>query len=242
MKFNKNKMVSPQITSIGDSGLIVVFGEKFSIELNKKALALDFELNKDLPEGVLETIPTLVSLMVRFDPLTVSYQFLRDYIDALLESNLNVDLSGGRSFVIPAVYGGNEGPELDEVADIMQIRPDQVISGHSESEQQVMMLGFSAGCSYCGLLPPIWDIPRGKKINPSVPGGSLLIALRQTVFPASNMPTGWRRIGQSPCLTFDLGKDPNFLLKPGDKIRFEQISSAKAQSIAHDKLWETLEK
>ena len=72
MKFNKNKMVSPQITSIGDSGLIVVFGEKFSIELNKKALALDFELNKDLPEGVLEIIPTLVSVMVRFDPLTVS--------------------------------------------------------------------------------------------------------------------------------------------------------------------------
>ena len=163
-------------------------------------------------------------------------------MEALLESDLNIEISGGRSFVIPAVYGGKEGPELDEVADLMQIRPDQVISGHSDSKQHVMMLGFSAGCSYCGLLPPIWDIPRGKKINPSVPGGSLLIALRQTVFPASNMPTGWRRIGQSPCLTFDLGKDPNFLLKPGDEVRFEQISSAKAQSISHDKLWETLER
>ena len=242
MKFNKNKRVFPQISSIGDSGLIVVFGEKFSIKSNKKALALDFEINKVLPEGILETIPTLVSLMVRFDPLTVSYDSLKDYIYALLECDLNLNVSIGRSFVIPAVYGGSEGPELDEVADLMQIRSDQVISGHTGSKQRVMMLGFSAGCSYCGLLPPIWDIPRGKKINPSVPGGSLLIALRQTVFPASNMPTGWRRIGQSPCLTFNLVKDPNFLLKPGDEIRFEQISSAKAESISHDKLWETFEK
>ena len=105
-----------------------------------------------------------------------------------------------------------------------------------------MMLGFGAGCSYCGLLPQVWNIPRGEKVKPSVPGGSLLIALRQTVFPATPMPTGWRRIGTSPCLTFNLNKEPKFLLNAGDSIRFEQVSKNKARSISDDILWETFEK
>ena len=239
----KNKIENyPKIASIGDSGLLVTFGKKFSLDLNEKALALDAELNKCLPRGVQETIPTLMSLMVRFDPFSISFGSLKECIETILNTDFSANLTIGRSFVVPAVYGGCEGPELDEVADLMQIRSDQVVSGHSESKQRVMMLGFAAGCSYCGLLPPIWDIPRGKKIKASVPGGSLLIALRQTVFPASSMPTGWRRIGKSPCLSFSLDKDPNFLLKPGDQIRFEQVSSVKARSISYDKLWETFEK
>lgn len=236
----KNKTF-PKISPLGDKGLIVQFGDHFDINLNKKALALDFLINKSLPVGVIETAPTLISLMVRFNPLETTYEFVTEKILILLESDLESLKHNGRLFVIPAVYGDEDGPDLDEVADLMTMSPDQVISSHSECEQQVMMLGFGVGCSYCGLLPPVWNIPRGNKIKPSVPGGSLLIALRQTVFPSTSMPTGWRQIGKSPCLTFDLNRAPNFLLNAGDKIRFEKISKNKAKSIPHDLLWETFE-
>ena len=241
MNIKQKSITFPKISPLGDKGLIVEFGDHFDINLNKKALALDFILNKSLPYGVTETAPTLISLMVRFNPFETTYEFVAEKILFLLESDLDISANNGRLFIIPAVYGEEDGQDLDEVADLMEMSADQVISNHLECEQQVMMLGFGAGCSYCGLLPPIWDIPRGDKIKPSVPGGSLLIALRQTVFPSTSMPTGWRQIGKSPCLTFDLDKSPNFLLNAGDRIRFEKVSKSRAKLIPHDTLWETFE-
>ena len=241
MNIKQKNIVFPKISSLGDKALIVEFGDHFDVNLNKKALALDFILNEALPYGITETAPTLISLMVRFNPMKITYKSVREKILSLLEGDLDVSTNKGRLFVIPAVYGADDGPDLDEVADLMKMAPDQVISSHTDHEQQVMMLGFGAGCSYCGLLPPVWDIPRGNRITPSVPAGSLLIALRQTVFPSTSMPTGWRRIGTSPCRTFDLNRDPKFLLNAGDRIRFEKVSKNKAKSIPHDTLWETFE-
>jgi KipI family sensor histidine kinase inhibitor len=238
----KKDIVFPRISPLGDKGLLIEFGNHFEISSNKKALALDFLINNSLPKGVQETTPTLISLMVRFNPLEITYGHLKEKILFFLEKDLETPTHLGRSFVIPAVYGGDDGPDLEEISDLMGLRSDQVVSSHTESQQQVMMLGFGAGCSYCGLLPQVWNIPRGEKVKPSVPGGSLLIALRQTVFPATPMPTGWRRIGTSPCLTFNLNKEPKFLLNAGDSIRFEQVSKNKARSISDDILWETFEK
>ena len=41
------------------------------------------------------------------------------------------------------------------------------------------------------------------------------------------MPSGWHLLGRTPVRTFDLRRDPPFLLAPGDRIRFTAISAAE---------------
>jgi hypothetical protein len=40
------------------------------------------------------------------------------------------------------------------------------------------------------------------------------------------MPSGWHLLGRTPARTFDLRREPPFLLAPGDRIRFTAISAA----------------
>ena len=132
MNIKQKSITFPKISPLGDKGLIVEFGDHFDINLNKKALALDFILNKSLPYGVTETAPTLISLMVRFNPFETTYEFVAEKILFLLESDLDISANNGRLFIIPAVYGEEDGPDLDEVADLMEMSADQVISNHLE--------------------------------------------------------------------------------------------------------------
>jgi KipI family sensor histidine kinase inhibitor len=230
-------MKFPRIHPLGDSAMLVQFDDVFSMEANAKALALDRVLSANMPMGVVELVPTIASLMIRFDPLETSYLALQEICQEAIAGGLEGEHQDNRTFIVPAIYGGQDGPDLAEVADLMGVSDDQAIASHSETTLQVMMLGFAPGCSYLGLLSEAWNIPRGTKINPQVPAGALLVALRQVVFPGAPMPTGWRQIGRAPVKTFDVARDPVFALSSGDKIRFEPISVKKAAFVDDSLLW-----
>ena len=42
MNIKQKNIIFPKISSLGDKALIVEFGDHFDVNLNKKALALDF--------------------------------------------------------------------------------------------------------------------------------------------------------------------------------------------------------
>lgn len=213
----------------GDSGLIVAFGDRLDERVNNAVLAFDARLRRAALDGVTETVPTIASVLISFDPLALPLDRLEGEIDALLAEAdwLSAPPPEGRKrWRIPALYGGAAGPDLAETADLVGVGEAELIDEHAASIQRVLMLGFAPGFSYLGRLPERWDLPRLDKPKPQVPPGSLSVAVRQSTFTATTIPTGWRTIARSPFLAFDLARDPAFLLEPGDEVSFEPITQA----------------
>jgi len=124
---------------------------------------------------------------------------------------------------IPVRYGGEAGPDLEDVARRTGLEPRQVIERHAGAVYQVRFLGFTPGFAYLGPLDPSLVCPRLESPRRSVPAGSVAIAADQTaVYPAST-PGGWRLIGRTGAVLFDPARDPMSLLAIGDRVRFEPL-------------------
>jgi KipI family sensor histidine kinase inhibitor len=129
-----------------------------------------------------------------------------------------------RLVTIPVRYGGPDGPDLDDVARLTGLPPDEVIARHAGLTYEVRFLGFTPGFAYLGPLDPRLVCPRLDRPRRSVPAGSVAIAADQTaVYPAST-PGGWRLLGRTERVLFDPSRDPMSLLTIGDRVRFEPLT------------------
>ncbi len=217
----------PSIVPAGDSAALIRFGSELDFDTNAAVLEFDQYLSASCIDGVTETSPALVSLLVRFDPLKIPYREL----DAQLQKLLAVKdwlrapvIKDPAHWKIPVCYGGETGEDLTEVAQMLGLSEADTIDQHSESLLRVLTLGFAPGCAYLGMLPPQWNIPRLKVIKPRVPSGAILVALRQTVMPSAAMPTGWRCIGCTPMNNFHAQNLPPVFVKHGDTVQYTPVT------------------
>lgn len=226
--------VTPSIVVTGDCAVTVVFGHDLDLELNDQVLALDRSLVDDPIPGVLETVPGLATLLVRFHPSDIDRASLAELIEERLAGAAKSQDPEGqqRRWRIPAIYGGAHGPDLGSVADFLSLSEDEVIEAHASLQLRVLMLGFAPGFAYLGLADPMWDIPRLPEVTPQVPAGAILVAARQTALSATPIPTGWRQLARTPFRSFDPEAPDPFRLRPGDLVEFEPVTSAEYRRLA----------
>lgn len=224
---------SAKFLPFGDSALVVEVGDKISLEINEKVIALCKAISEAKIRGVEELVPTYRSLLIRYDPLKTTYEQLayqiRD-IEKLLEKRSI--LKEGKKVIIPVSYGGEFGPDIKYVAKYHGLSEEQVIRLHSEREYRVYMIGFVAGFPYMGQVPDEIATPRLETPRLKVPPGSVGIAENQTGIYPCEAPGGWRIIGRTPIKLFDPFQKPPSLLRPGDKVKFKPISKETFKAMA----------
>ena len=87
---------------------------------------------------------------------------------------------------IPVLYGGEWGPDLDDIAAFAALSSEQTVTLHASTRYRVYMLGFSPGFPYLGLVSTRLAIPRLSTPRTKVPAGSVGIADRQTgIYPTT---------------------------------------------------------
>lgn len=214
-----------RFSPLGDSTLLVIFGDDAdpaTNELVRRAAAL---LEDSPPHGSVEIVPAINSLAIAYDPLVVRHLELTREVSALLQARSDADvLPPGRTVEIPVVYGGDFGPDLQDVAAHNGLSEEEVIAIHAEPGYLVYMIGFTPGFPYLGGMSERIATPRLASPRPAVPSGSVGIAGSQTgVYPQAT-PGGWRLIGRTPLALFDPAGDPPALLAGGDKVRFRPIA------------------
>jgi len=214
-----------KIYSLGEGCLGVYFEPKISREVNRKVMVLDQKL-KELP-GILETVPTYSALAVYFDPGEISFRDLKNLVERLVY-NIKEDVGTAttRLYRIPVAYGGEFGPDLEEVAKVNNLTPAEVVAIHTQNRYYIYMLGFTPGFPYLGGLDPRIAAPRKTSPRPRVEAGSVGIAGMQTgIYPVAS-PGGWQIIGRTPIRLFDPENlDAPFFLEPGGEIEFYAISA-----------------
>ncbi len=215
----------PLIVPLGDSALLVRFGDSLDEAANRAAIAFAQRLAAAALTQVLETVPSLVSVLVRFDPALTDGDRLAAELRLLLAAEVDLNGDINRRHTVPVEFGGAAGPDLDEVAAAMGMRPRAFILAHNAGLLRVLAIGFAPGFAYCGFHPEQLRVPRRKEVRQRVPAGSILFAAGQTAIAATDIPTGWNVIGRSPLINFNPAAEPPVRLQPGDMVRFEAISA-----------------
>ena len=213
----------PRFLLSGDTALVVELGDEISPEVNRRVRDLAVALESaDLP-GVYDYLPTYRSLLVYYDPVATSLDELKLGIERLDDSTGERDPSNPIVVHLPTLYGGDNGPDLEFVAENAGISVDEVIAIHSGTDYLVYMMGFSPGFAYLGGLSEKLVTPRLSSPRTDIPAGSVGIAEAQTgVYPMSS-PGGWRLIGRTPVRLFDPMREPPVLMNAGDFVRFTPI-------------------
>lgn len=217
----------------GDHAIMMEFGTEIDLNIQQNIQVVAALLDEVQPEWMVEYIPAFTTMTICYDPLSVSqlskerclpYDFVREQVVKLMEG-LTTDLSSeSRVVEIPVCYGGEFGPDLEEVARINSLTCDEVIKIHSKGEYVVYMIGFAPGFPFIGGMPETIAAPRKETPRLKIPAGSVGIAGKQTgVYPIET-PGGWQLIGRTPLKLFCPEAEQPSLLQAGDRIIFKPIS------------------
>ena len=220
----------PIFLPAGDTALVVQYGETVDARINRRVRQLAAALRSTAPDGIVDLVPTMRSLMIHYDPLVLSQAAL---IDAVMPLTGVVDdfEESVRRWRIPVCYEGSCAPDMAAVADAAGVSPREVVRQHTSVELEVFMMGFLPGFPYLGLLPEIFDLPRRVEPRVRVPPRSISVAARQTTVYTIESPGGWHLIGQTPVEFYDGRRPEPILVTAGDRVQFEAVSFEDYQAI-----------
>jgi len=206
-----------------DQAMLVHLGEGISLPTHERVLKLLRLLQKEPPEWLRNLQPAYNSLMVTFDACHVDHAEVETTLRGLAERAESARAEKTRTVEIPVCYGGEFGPDLDEVAKAHGLSAAEVIKLHAARTYHAYFLGFAPGFAYLGDLPEKIATPRLETPRKKVPAGSVGIAGRQTAVYPFDTPGGWRLIGRTPLAVFRSDRKPMELISIGDQVRFRPI-------------------
>ena len=167
-----------------------------------------------------------------------------------MQALVRVDARAGetrkRIFEIPVCYGGEYGPDIQNIAEHAGLSQEEVIQIHSSRDYLIYMLGFLPGFTYLGGLDERLHTPRLANPRIRIPAGSVGIGGSQTGIYPLDSPGGWQLMGMTPGKTYDPARETPILVEAGDYIRFvpveeeeylqikEAVSRGEYQCIVHE--------
>jgi KipI family sensor histidine kinase inhibitor len=204
-----------------DRSILVTFGDEISLHMHHQVLRLIRILSG--VRGILNLHPAFSTVLIDFDPRLRTHAEISSLVRERWADSTHEPPGETRTVEIPVNYGGESGPDLEDVARHNSLTPQQVVEFHSGAEYVVYFVGFSTCFPYLGGLPSQIATPRLSAPRKLVPAGSIGIAGAQAgVYPLAS-PGGWRLIGRTALPLFDVNASPPAFLRIGDRVRFTRL-------------------
>ncbi|MBS4201998.1 5-oxoprolinase subunit PxpB [Bacillus sp. FJAT-49732] len=212
---------------LGDSAIVIEFGEKINLETNHTILEMKKTIMKQPFPGFIEAVPAYTTLTIFYEPASVGTDFPYETVKKELEQrvyNLSTYKKQKAKIVdIPVCYEDGYAMDLNYVASHNGLTKNDVINIHSKTLYHVYFLGFAPGFPFLGGMNEKIATPRRTSPRLKVPKGAVGIAGKQTgVYPFES-PGGWQIIGRTPVELFNPNTTSPSLLLPGDEVRFVPI-------------------
>lgn len=217
-----------RIDAVGDRCLLVGLGTSVDLTTSARVHALVQRLREQPIAGVRDIVPAFCTVALHYRPECFGptpFAALKTLLLERLAQPLDARHAAPRVIEIPVCYGGDYGPDLEDVAQRCGLSTERVIALHLESTHRVYMLGFAPGFPFIGGLSPQLAMPRRTTPRTHIPPGSVAIAREQTCIYPLETPGGWNILGRTPVRLFEAGAEPPCLLGPSDAIRFVRIDA-----------------
>ena len=214
-----------------DSSVLVEFGDRIDLEIQNLVLGLFHALRALEDRRIRNLHPSYVSLLIDFDPLTLSHDEATALVQSVANNRLTADVNSSSVVTIPVCYDIEFGPDLADIAAHTGLSEDEIVRLHSNATYRVAFLGFTGGFAYLGGMPEALHTPRLATPRRAVPSGSVGIAGGQTGIYPTETPGGWRLIGRTPLRMFDPCAQPPTRVQAGDIVRFTPIDRAEFERL-----------
>jgi len=199
-------MTAVELRPVGDRALLLELAD------NASAVRVAACLRAERPDLV-DVVPGHRTVLVTWSGARAPTGLEELADDALADSHQ----PAGREVEIAVTY---DGPDLDEVARLTRLSPEEVVERHRAAAYVAAFVGFAPGFAYLLGLDERLVVPRRSEPRTRVPGGSVAIAGPYAgVYPRES-PGGWRLIGRTDAVLFDASRERPALLVAGDRVRF----------------------
>ncbi|WP_039827521.1 5-oxoprolinase subunit B family protein [Nocardia testacea] len=180
--------------------------------------------------GVVDVLPAAETVLVTVDSVRSAPRVRRELERAVaVVSAARSDVSRGTSTPatepvrIPVRY---DGPDLESVAEMLDLRPDQVIAAHTAATWQCAFVGFAPGFGYLTAGDWRYRVPRRDTARTRIPAGSVGLAGGWSAVYPRETPGGWQLIGTTALTMWDTERDPPALVHAGARVRFVDVGAA----------------
>lgn len=214
------------IESCGDDTFSVVIKKRSK----RRAMARQLRDSGDW----IECVEGRQSLVVQFDATSTSCEVAQKRLRRALKALVSSPAVESSLIEIPVCYGGDYGPELRSICEMLELDEAEAIRLHTSGDHLVDMLGFTPGFAYVDGLSRELNVPRLGEPRQRVAAGSVGIAGGQTGLYALSGPGGWPLIGRTPVRLFRPDEADVFLLEAGVRIRFTAIDDATFQRLRRE--------
>ncbi|QHL85924.1 5-oxoprolinase subunit PxpB [Nibribacter ruber] len=220
-----------QLFPLGDSALVVQFGEVIDVSIHEQVRAFAEYVEVHPFYGFVEQVPAYTTVTVYYNPWLSSlkgkvnpYETVVVWVQEALAKMTSASKKTGKVVKeIPVCYSSEFGPDLKFVAENSGLSEAEVIALHTAPEYLVYMMGFAPGFPYLGGLNLSLATPRKATPRPTIPAGSVGIAGEQTGVYPMQTPGGWQLIGRTPLALFKVHRETPSLLQMGDTVKFVPI-------------------
>jgi KipI family sensor histidine kinase inhibitor len=207
----------PILRPVGADAMLVDLGSR---ERAAAAYAVARQILAREPSLAVDVVPAATTVLldgvVDADPWRTALTGAA--IEAALGGPADALDGSAEPIVIPVRY---DGEDLATVAEAWGCGPEEVAGRHAAATFTVAFCGFAPGFAYCTSDPPLPPVRRRDEPRPRVPAGSVAVASEYCgVYPRA-MPGGWRLIGTTDAVLFDVRRAQPALLVPGARVRFE---------------------
>lgn len=226
-----------RIREAGDSGLVAELETTIDAAVNARAIGIAAAVRAERIAGVRDVMSTFHSVAVSFDPLVADRAYVRTALGQA--GQRAAPPSTGRTVEVPVTYGGEAGPDLEDVAAFAGCTPAEVIERHTSRAYRVFMVGFLPGYPYMAAVDEAIAAPRRATPRLRVPAGSVGIAGRQTGIYPRESPGGWQIVGRTTLTLFDPDAPQPALFAPGDEVRFVSLPADVASGFSRTSITPT---
>ena len=234
-----DRLPSYKISSLGETALIIDFGNTIDESINKLVHSLFYQLQNDPIPGMIEAVPGYSSLTIYYDipfirnilnKQTTAFEWVSESLKKFIPKE-NIETGDPQILIkVPVCYEIEYAPDLSLIATQNEISPGEVIYLHTSTTYHIYMLGFLPGFAYMGMVDE--KLSSSRKQKPVfVEAGSIGIAGKQTGIYPFRSQGGWQIIGRTPLKLFDKEKINPVLFKAGDKVQFYSITKDEFEDI-----------
>ena len=131
--------------------------------------------------------------------------------------------------VVPIRY---DGDDLADVARLTGLTVAEVVAAHTGTPWRVGFGGFAPGFAYLADGDPRLRVPRLASPRTRVPAGAVALADGFSGIYPTPSPGGWRLLGRTDAVLFDVDRTPPALLRPGMLVRFVAVDALRSRPSA----------
>ena len=201
------------VLTYGDRSLLI------EAETTDQAIGWTVAINEANLPGVVDVVPGARTVLVTTDgpgrtgALRAALERLTPTSGEARRDSTTVE--------VPVVY---DGPDLDDIARLTGLSPDEVITAHTSTPWQVAFGGFAPGFAYLIGGDPRLQVRRRDEARTKVPAGAVGLAGEFSGIYPRQSPGGWQLLGHTDLPMWDVDRDPPALLQPGTLVRFQSVS------------------